>query len=206
MTDFFSSGITFSKRKKKLKETKRLSNKCSRRWESFVANQVFFLPFHHSALRGCEWRKKKAHEVKFSIPLAFCTHSMLHNFSFIYFMHGYFSLSGAVAEMKRDWIWSKKKHKFLVFHAAENNTSFGSASRLNARRWWGFFFTGPRSSLLSFRPVLADSFYAVVMQVMNFKLKGGLKLLTHVCMQISLQLCSDRDQYICAVQTKLIIN
>lgn len=44
-------------------------------------------------------------------------------------------------------------------------------------------FTGPRSSLLSFRPLTL--FF--VMQVMNFKLKGGLKLLTHVCMQISME-------------------
>ena len=37
---------------------------------------------------------KKAHEVEFSIPLTFRTHSMLHNFSslsFIYFMHGFLS-------------------------------------------------------------------------------------------------------------------
>ena len=41
-----------------------------------------------------------------------------------------------------------------------------------------FFSFFPSLSLLRLRTV----FFA--MQVMNFKLKGGLKLLTHVCMQI----------------------
>lgn len=144
-----------------------------------------------SCVRDANDGKKKAHEVKFSIPLTFCTHSMLHNFFLcllffsLYLFHAWCSRA---REKRLDM--RTAKHKFL-FSCCKECTCFGSASRLNARRRWCFlpaFDPGPRSSLLSFRSVLLSllfpSLIVVVMQVMNFKLKGGLKLLTHVCMQI----------------------
>lgn len=152
MTDFFSFGTVASacatrrRRRSQAARTDCRANKCSRRWESFVANQVLFFAAWHSVLQcamrmtGRErheqkikkpTRKKAAHEVKFSIPLAFCTHSMLHNFSFIYFMHG--SLLRRKKE-KKTLQWKRlEQHKFL-FSCCTRIHALASASR-----WWAFF-------------------------------------------------------------------
>lgn len=136
---------------------------------------------------------KKAHEVKFSIPLAFCTHSMLHNFSFIYFMHGYLRslLRSAKQKKKRKRDWkSPEQHKFLFSCCTGIHAFSQRQSMMN------FFFcvvvdhvrvcyhsTSMPYTLGS--TVFCLCFSSLSMQVMNFKLKGGSKLLTHVCMQIS---------------------
>lgn len=97
------------------------------------------------------------------------------------------------------WKRCKKKHKFLVFHAVNSYMLSTSASRLNARRWWCFFrcccCRCTRRTTFEFVIILVQYCESLslspidAMPVMNFKLKGASKLLTHVCMQISISLC-----------------
>jgi hypothetical protein len=133
MTDFFSSATTYNEKEMKRNTDCRTSAAGD---ESFVANQVFFSFFFPSCissllLREMRMTGKKAHEVKFSIPLAFCTRCCITFLLFISCMALFFL---SVLKSKEIGYKTSKKHKFLFScckeYIAEQRQSVKCSSKM----------------------------------------------------------------------------
>lgn len=136
MTDFFSSGIKVRKEE--------IVEQVQPEMREFCCKSSFFSVFVFSSMRECEWREKKHTKFKFSIPLTFCTHSILHNIFFrsdaavfFYLFHAWLFLP-SLKWKRLDIERSKYNINSSFFHAVKN-TCFSSASRFKCSSMMMFF-------------------------------------------------------------------